>query len=235
MAAQRDAEVARFQSDNSHLQSALDAQKEVVLKADQTISNLESALKTMGEDAETLKVDHDTKVACLQREKSDLQSELGALRRDVAEDKQRLSLSTRDFAQWMRENSVDANMLILYPDPSTSLSDIHHVLAHNALVKVHSENWCSAYEDAKEVIFSFPIGTLMSTHTTSSLSSLDHQPWVILPRLLRKSERVKQRRRCRYSTSHLETAIRRRAIYYCSSRFVSHVPDRPDITEPHVA
>ncbi|KAF8555588.1 TPR-like protein [Imleria badia] len=56
----------------------------------------------------------------------------------------------------MRESSVSADTLISDPDPSVSLSDIHHVLVHNALVMIRSENWSSAYEDAKKSIGARP-------------------------------------------------------------------------------
>ncbi|KAF8549449.1 hypothetical protein OG21DRAFT_1447848 [Imleria badia] len=138
------------------MQSVLDAQKEAVVKANQTISNLELALKTAREDAETLKANYDSKVTHFQRDNSDLQSALGALKRDVAEDKLRLSLGIADFKQWMRESFVNADTLISAPDSSTSSSDIHHVLAHNALVKVRSENWSSAYEDAEKSVVTRP-------------------------------------------------------------------------------
>ncbi|KAF8547589.1 hypothetical protein OG21DRAFT_1527056 [Imleria badia] len=51
----------------------------------------------------------------------------------------------------MRESSVNADTLISDPDLSTSLSDVHHVLAHKALVK-----------DAEKVFYL--IGLLMCTH-----------------------------------------------------------------------
>ncbi|KAF8550350.1 TPR-like protein [Imleria badia] len=53
----------------------------------------------------------------------------------------------------MRESSFNAGILISVPDPS---SDIHHVLVHNALVRVRSENWSSAYEDAQKSIVTRP-------------------------------------------------------------------------------
>ena len=79
----------------------------------------------------------------------------------VAEGKRGLSLGIGDFKQWMRESSVNTDTPISEPDPSTSSSDIHHMLAHNALLKVRPEMWSSAYyEDANKVIFQFN----MSTH-----------------------------------------------------------------------
>ncbi|KAF8552779.1 hypothetical protein OG21DRAFT_1511030 [Imleria badia] len=78
------------------------------------------------------------------------------LKREVVEDKLTLSLSISDFKRWMRESSVSPDTLISYPDPSTSSRDMHHVLAHNALVNVHSENWSSADEDAKKSIVTQP-------------------------------------------------------------------------------
>ncbi|KAF8551191.1 hypothetical protein OG21DRAFT_317098 [Imleria badia] len=75
---------AAVQRNYSNLQSALDAEQRAVLKANKTISNLELALKTSREDAETLlaknraetetlKAAHDSKAARLHRDKSDLQ------------------------------------------------------------------------------------------------------------------------------------------------------------------
>ena len=75
-----------------------------------------------------------------------------------------ISLGIIDFTQWMRKNSVNPDTLISDPGSSTSSSDIHHLLAHNALVKVRSENWSSAYEDAHKVISHSIIAVLMSTH-----------------------------------------------------------------------
>ena len=75
-----------------------------------------------------------------------------------------------DFTQWMSENSVNTDTLISVPDPSTSSSDIHHVLAHNALVKVRSGNWSSAYEDAQKAI---PHSLLSVLVTHLPLKSID--------------------------------------------------------------
>ncbi|KAF8555608.1 hypothetical protein OG21DRAFT_1483747 [Imleria badia] len=162
--------VTRLQRNTSNLQSTLDAEKRTVVKANQTISNLESALKSAREDAaaaetllaknraetETLKADFDTKVARLHHGKVDLQAALGALERKVAEDEQRLSLGIGDFKQWMCESSVGADTLISVPDRAASSNDNHHILAHNALLKVRLENWSSAYDDAKKSIISRP-------------------------------------------------------------------------------
>ena len=133
--------VAHFQRNISNLRSA---QKEAVVKENQTTSNLES-----------LKVDeHDNaKVTRLQHDRFDLLSEFGSLEREVAEDQLRSCLGITDFKQWMRESSANADTLIWDPDPSISSNDVHHVLAHNALVRVRSENWSSAYEDARKVSF----------------------------------------------------------------------------------
>ena len=134
------------------------------MKANQSISNLQSDLQTAREGAEALKANYDTKVTRLQLENSDLQSALGALKMKVTEDKRKLSLGITDFIQWMCENSVSSDTLISVPDPSFSSSDIHHVLAHNALVKVRSANWSSAYEDAQKVISHCLVGVLVYTH-----------------------------------------------------------------------
>ena len=75
-----------------------------------------------------------------------------------------------DFTQWMSENSINADTLISVPDPSTSSRDIHHVLAHNALVKVRSGNWSSAYEDAQKAI---PHSLLSVLVTHLPLKSID--------------------------------------------------------------
>ena len=149
---------------NSNVQSALNAEKGAVVKANWSISNLQSDLQTAQEAAEALKANYDSKVTRLQLEKSDLQSAFNDLKREVTEGQQRLSLGFINFKQWMRENSINAGTLISVPDPSTSSSDTHHILAHNALVKVRSENWSSAYEDAQKVSFYFLVGVLVSTH-----------------------------------------------------------------------
>ena len=135
-----------------------------MIEGNRSILTLESALETARKEAETLKADYDAEATRLQRDKSDLQSALGALKRQVAEGKQKLSLGIEDFKQWMRENSVNADTLILDPYPSTSSSDIHQVLAHNALLKARSEIWSSAYEDASKVIFHSLIRVLMFAH-----------------------------------------------------------------------
>ena len=116
----------------------------------------------------------DTKLTLFSREKSDLQSALDALKREVAEDKLRLSLGIGDFKQWMRQNSVNADSLISDPHPSTSLSDIHHVFAHNALVNVHSKARSSAYANARKVNFHFLFGVLTSTYP--HVKSIDARP-----------------------------------------------------------
>ncbi|KAF8547907.1 TPR-like protein, partial [Imleria badia] len=56
----------------------------------------------------------------------------------------------------MREGSIDVDMPISVPDPSASSNDIHHVFAHNALLQVRSNNWSSAFEDAKKSIVARP-------------------------------------------------------------------------------
>ena len=119
-------------------------------------------MQTLQVGAKTHKADYNTKVTRFQLENFDLQSALAALKTEVTEDKQRLSLSITDFTQWMCEHFVNADTLISVPDPSTSSSDIHHVLAHNALVKVRSGNWSSAYEDAQKVIPHSLIGVLVT-------------------------------------------------------------------------
>ena len=121
-------------------------------------------METTRREVETLKADYRTEVARLQRDKSDLQSALGALKLEVAEGKQRLSTGINDFKRWMRDSSVNADSLISDLDPSNSSSDTHHVLAHNALLNVRSEIWTSAYEDANKVISHPLIRLLMSTH-----------------------------------------------------------------------
>ena len=114
--------------------------------------NLQSDLQTSRVGAKTHKANYNAKLTCLQLENSHLQSALGALQTEVTEDKRRLTLGITHFTQWMSENSVNADTLISVPDPLASSTDIHHVLAHNALVKVRSQNWSSAYEDAQKVI-----------------------------------------------------------------------------------
>ena len=146
-------EIARLERDKTDLQSALATREAEVVEANRIILTFQSASETARKEAETLKTDYHTEVRRFQRDKSDLQSALGALEREVAEGKQRLSLGTSDFKQWMLENSINMDTLISDQDPSTSSSDIHQVLAHNALLKVRSENWSSAYEDASKVIF----------------------------------------------------------------------------------
>ena len=128
------------------------------------ILGLQLALETTRKEAQILKANYDTELTRLQSDKSDLQSALGALKREVAEGKQRLSLGIGDFKQWMRESSANTDTLTSDPDPSTSLNDVHHVLAHNALQKVRSEMWSSAHEDANKVVFHSLTRLLMSTH-----------------------------------------------------------------------
>ncbi|KAF8546124.1 hypothetical protein OG21DRAFT_1586541 [Imleria badia] len=170
-----DAKVSRFRGDTADLHSAFDAQKEAVVKANQTISNLRSLLETAQgnseaclakkrAEAETLNADYGTKVSRFQRENSDLRSALDALKREVAEDKLRFSLRIGDFNQWMRESSVNADTIISDSVPLTASNDAHHVLAYNALLNVRSEKWSSAYEDAEKVFFHSLIGVFMCTH-----------------------------------------------------------------------
>ena len=156
-------ELARLERDKVDSHSTLAAREAEVVKGNRRLLTLQSALQNARKEVETLKADYNAEVPRLQRDKSDLQSALGALKREVAEGKQRLSPGIGDFKQWMRESSVNAGTLIADHDPSTSSSDAHQVLAHNALLKVRSENWSSADEDANKVIHS---GTLviMSTH-----------------------------------------------------------------------
>lgn len=125
----------------------------MVFECNQTILTLQTALKTAQQKARKRETEYNAEVACLQRDKSDLQFALDALKREVTKFKESLSISIGDFKQWMRKNSVSADTLISDLDPLTCSNDIHHVLAHNALLKVHSQDWSSAYELAKKVGF----------------------------------------------------------------------------------
>ena len=124
-----------------------------MVDANRRMLTLQSALEITREKGEILKAEYDTKVTRLQRDRSELRSALGALKREVVEGKQRLSLGIGDFKQWMRENSVNQDTLISDFDQSISSSHSHHVLAHNALLKVRSQIWSSAYEDANKVTY----------------------------------------------------------------------------------
>ena len=115
-------------------------------------SDLQLTLETTRKQAAALKADYDSEVTRFQRDKSDLQAAFGALKMELTESKQRLSTSIGDFKQWMRDSSVDADTLIPDLDQSNFSSDIHQVLAHNALLKLRAEIWSSAYEDANKVI-----------------------------------------------------------------------------------
>ena len=150
-----DTEVTRFQRDKSDLQSTLEA---------------------IRKEAEALKAGYDTEVIRLQRDKSDLQSALDALQMEVTEGKQRLSLGIGDFRQWMRDSSVNADTLISDFDPSNSSSDIHQVLAHNALLRVRWQIWSWAYEDANKVIFHALIRVLILTSTHPHVKSIVIRP-----------------------------------------------------------
>ena len=134
------------------------------MKANQSILNLQSDLQALQVGAKTHTADYNTKVTHFQLENSDLQSALGALKTEVTEEKRRLTLGITDFTQWMSEHSVNADTLISVPDLSTPPSDIHHVLVHNGLVKVRSDSWNSAYEDAQKVISHTLISLLVYTH-----------------------------------------------------------------------
>ena len=95
--------------------------------------------------------DYNPKVTDLQRQDSDLQSELAPLNRESSGGEPSPSPGISDFKRWMRENSVNANKVISVPDPSTYPSDIHHRLAHNALVHLRSKDWSSAHMNARKV------------------------------------------------------------------------------------
>ena len=118
-------------------------------EGNQWIQTVQSALEAVHQDATKIKDNYGTEVVPLQGDKPILQSALAALKTEMARQEQWLSSGIGDFKKWIRESSVGVNTIL---DPSTSSGDIHHVLAHNALVKVRSENWSSAYEDAKQVI-----------------------------------------------------------------------------------
>lgn len=72
-------------------QSALDAQKDVGINTNQTISDLQSALKDARENAERLVADYDAKVARFQRDNSNLESALGAQKEAVGKANQKVS------------------------------------------------------------------------------------------------------------------------------------------------
>jgi hypothetical protein len=135
-----------------------------LVEAKRRILSLQSTLDSTRREAETLKADYDIQVTNFQRDKSGLQSALGALKMEVSEGKQSLCPGIGDFNQWLRDSSVNADTLISDLDSLDSSSDIHHVLAHNALLKVRSDIWSSAYEDADMVIFHSLISVPMSIH-----------------------------------------------------------------------
>ena len=164
MKAQHTTELARLQRDKINLESILATREAEVVQGNQRMLTLQSALETARNEAETLKADYDNNVARLQRDKSNVQSALGALEREVAEGKQRSSLGIGDFKQWMRDSSIHPATLISPSGPWTCSNNMDQILAHNALLKVHSENWSSAYEDATRVKFHPLIRVLMSTH-----------------------------------------------------------------------
>ncbi|KAH0839335.1 hypothetical protein J3R83DRAFT_17 [Lanmaoa asiatica] len=148
-----------LQHDNSSLQSALDAEQGTVVRANQSISNLQSDLQIAQSALDAQKeafIKANQTISTLQSDLATTQSALDALKREVAEDKLKLSLGIGDFKQWMRQNSVNVDSLISDPDPSTSLSDIHHVYAHNALVNVRSKARSSAYANARKSIEARP-------------------------------------------------------------------------------
>ena len=146
-------ELTRLERDKIKLQSTLASREAEVADGNRRMLTLQSALDIARKEGETLKADYDTEVTRLQRDRSELQSALGALKREVVEGKQRLSLGISDFKQWMLESSVHPDTLVSDLDESISSSHIHHVLAHNALLKVHSQIWSSAYEDANKVTY----------------------------------------------------------------------------------
>ncbi|KAF8552128.1 TPR-like protein [Imleria badia] len=78
------------------------------------------------------------------------------MKRESSEDKPSPSLGISDFKRWMRESSVADSTLVSIPDPSTSSSDNHHRLVHNALVHVRSKDWSSAYAIARKSIETQP-------------------------------------------------------------------------------
>lgn len=51
----------------------------------------------------------------------------------------------------MRESSVDPGVPLLHVNTSSSSNESHHLLVHNALLGLRSQNWSSAYQDAKKV------------------------------------------------------------------------------------
>ena len=153
MKAQHVIEFTRLERDKINLQSTVASLEAEVVGANNRMLTLESALAIARKEGEILKADWVSEVTRLQRDKFDVQSALGALKTAVAEGKQSLSLGIGDFKQWMRESSVNPDTLISDLDQSISSTDIHHVLVHNALLKVRSQIWGSAYEDANKVIF----------------------------------------------------------------------------------
>ncbi|KAF8547743.1 hypothetical protein OG21DRAFT_1526956 [Imleria badia] len=138
------------------------AQKEAIVKKNQRISNLKSALKTAREDSKTLKADYDTKESAQSAE--------------------------FDFERRMRESSVNAATLISVTNPSTSLSDVHHILA---LVKVCSENWSLAYEDAQKTKYCYTqvLGKMYSMQGDDAMSRDPSDPIGIL---MRRSKALKR-------------------------------------------
>ncbi|KAF8552350.1 hypothetical protein OG21DRAFT_1511582 [Imleria badia] len=111
--------VARFQQNNSDLQSALDAQKEAVFKANRTILSLESALIAAREDGERLKASYNTKVTRFQRDNSYLRSALDAQNDAVIKADQTISslesvlVTLREDAERRkRDEGIDTNQTI---------------------------------------------------------------------------------------------------------------------------
>ena len=90
-------QVTCFQSNSSHLQSALDAKTREVVDANQSISKLKSDLQTARVGTETRRLDYDTQVTCFQSNSSNLQSALDAKTREVVDANQSISKLTSDL------------------------------------------------------------------------------------------------------------------------------------------
>ena len=215
--AQHEADVAGLERNVSSLQSALEARKWEVVAANQRLSILQTDLEVARKGTKALGAQYDTQVARLQHEGSNLQSSLDALQVAVAEANQRWTPGIGDFKQWMCEDSND------HGGPLNSLSENHYVLVQNALLSIRSQNWSSAYLDAKKVSLDPLLHMLTFTYPPVSQSISAHRLWAILPVLSHKSECVNWRKRFKCSTSRSGTVIRTRVISCCLSRSVIHL------------
>ena len=160
-------------SELEHINNAVHSSK-TQFNADVTSVLLEEA--SLQSTLATQQVELDTanrKITTLQSAIQNAEKECEELKRNIAQMNEKWIPGIVTFQEWMRKHSIVASTPILEDDPLNLPGVAHNVHSYNGLLKVHSEQWSSAYENAQKVHVGPHLACVTSTHTNDK--SLDSQ------------------------------------------------------------